>query len=879
MRVLVVALLVALAVPPVAAAQEAPPPEVQTTKGVTEPVYENSVTESYTVETDHGTIYGEVIRPLTDDGADVTAPVILTYSPYNILSSPINQTGSIAADATADYFVPRGYARAKFDVVGTRESSGCYDYGGIGERETGAAVVDFLGTQPWSNGKVGMIGGSYDGTTAIATAIEAPEHLTTIIPQVAIDRWYDYAYGGGVRYFLNNEKPSDEGFDTPFAFDFGFGFLPPADVTNPELFADAVGTRINPCERIQHTQRGYEFDPVYDEFWVERDYRRLADKVKASVFVEGGWLDHNVKHWDSTRFFLALPEDHPKKLVMGQWTHTSNKFADAQDVRHAWFDYWLMGLDTGVMDLPQVDTQLNTQAGTSDREQESAWPPPGTAEVALDLVTEAPGQIGELAISAGSPSWTDENGAPVTEEEMFSGPAPGTERFVRLTSEPLSSDVRISGSPLVDLLVSSSAEHTQFTPVLYSEAPDGTIDVITRGFLNVRNRNGLDVSEPAPVDEPYRAPVDMWDTDYLVPEGHRLGLVVASDNADWALDDDDPTGVNTMILADEEPAGSVLRVPVSEGQAALGGGDGILGSGPQRACQKAFIPDPRFSDTAENPHRSNIACIAWYLITVGRTQRQYDPALDVTRGQMASFLARLAVDGGLQLPANPPDAFEDDDTSVHETSINELAELGVIEGTGDRDDDGRDEYRPNARIRRDQMATFIARIHERATSALPADPPDAFEDDDGNLHEASINALAELGVIAGIGDTDDDGRQEYGPRRNVPRGQMATFIANDLGLFVAAGVTPPGGARIYLDRTETSGRLRGYVEANKRLERLTADGCGLDAEVVETTAKDFRIALPDGEGACTLTLTAATAARGIAARQRVPYTFEVTRTG
>ena len=129
MRVVaVLVLILALAVPGAVAAQEEGVPEgVETTKGISEPTYSNSVTEQYYVETDHGTIYGEVIRPLTDDGKDVNAPVILTYSPYNIIGSPINQAASIADDATAAYYVPRGYARAVFDVVGTRESSGCYD--------------------------------------------------------------------------------------------------------------------------------------------------------------------------------------------------------------------------------------------------------------------------------------------------------------------------------------------------------------------------------------------------------------------------------------------------------------------------------------------------------------------------------------------------------------------------------------------------------------------------------------------------------------------------------------------------------------------------------------------------------------------------------
>lgn len=144
MRLLPVILLVLLLVVPIAGSVDVTTSDVETVQGLSEPVYEDSVTEEYVVETEHGDIYGIVERPVDEEGNDVRVPVILTYSPYNIISRPTNQV-ELLDDAMAAYFVPRGYARAVFDVVGIRESSGCYDYGGVGERETGRDVVDFLG--------------------------------------------------------------------------------------------------------------------------------------------------------------------------------------------------------------------------------------------------------------------------------------------------------------------------------------------------------------------------------------------------------------------------------------------------------------------------------------------------------------------------------------------------------------------------------------------------------------------------------------------------------------------------------------------------------------------------------------------------------------
>lgn len=115
--------------------------EVHTANGQSKPIYAESVVEHYRVPTDWGTIYGAVRRPVVPEGVKV--PVILTYSPYNITARPHNTSG--VTDSVANFYVPRGYARALFDLVGTRESGGCYDFGGLAERESGAAVVNLLG--------------------------------------------------------------------------------------------------------------------------------------------------------------------------------------------------------------------------------------------------------------------------------------------------------------------------------------------------------------------------------------------------------------------------------------------------------------------------------------------------------------------------------------------------------------------------------------------------------------------------------------------------------------------------------------------------------------------------------------------------------------
>ncbi len=211
-----------------------------------DPVYEEYMVPTTDGDGNAAMINVEIARPA--DG-EPDAPVILTYSPYNSLSE--SNTPNLANDELAERYVEQGYVRAVADVLGTRDSSGCWDYGGAGEIQSGVDLVNFLSGQSWSNGNVAMIGGSYDGTTATMVASQGSEApgLKAIVPVVGISRWYGYAYSHGIRYAGNSERPTDEGADTPLAFDFGITRTPPTDPSDPTFLATFF-SRINPCDSV-----------------------------------------------------------------------------------------------------------------------------------------------------------------------------------------------------------------------------------------------------------------------------------------------------------------------------------------------------------------------------------------------------------------------------------------------------------------------------------------------------------------------------------------------------------------------------------------------------------------------------------------------------
>jgi X-Pro dipeptidyl-peptidase len=505
-------------------------------------------------------------------------PVILTLSPYNSIGEPAPADDSVAAR-----YVPQGYARATADVIGTRGSTGCWDYGGRVEQQSGADVVRWLANREWSNGRVGMTGGSYDGTTAtmvaaLGDAIAADSNggkgLAGIVPIAAISRWYGYAYMDGVRFLGNSRTPTDEGFDTPLAFDFGFGKTVPADPTRPEFVA-AAQARAAECGSVEHTQKGYDRSPDYDAFWTERDYRKDAAAFRVPVLLAHGWQDYNVKQEEATALFEALPVDDSttpgaegvpfKKLFMTQGTHGGGtKAAGYQDLVDAFWAKTLKLADNGVENGPQVLTVGRTAAGPTQQVAEQSWPPVGTTPLTLhlgrsfDTVPGLPpsggpatstGEGGTLSLEpqGDGAGWTHLDTGTVTEEAVLrAGPTDrGTTvggqpvrshgyAWLYHESEPLQQDLRIAGSAVLEAVVRSTAPGQHLTPILVEVLPNGTMNLVERGFLNLDYRNGLEVAEPK-TGALVEASARMLPQDYTFTKGSRIGVVLMGSNTVWAV--------------------------------------------------------------------------------------------------------------------------------------------------------------------------------------------------------------------------------------------------------------------------------------------------------------------------------------------------------
>lgn len=200
------------------------------------------------------------------------------------------------------------------------------------------------------------------------------------------------------------------------------------------------------------------------------------------------------------------------------------------------------------------------------------------------------------------------------------------------------------------------------------------------------------------------------------------------------------------------------------------------------ACPSGAVPGSGFSDVEGNAHAAAIDCMAWWQVTRGVDESTYDVNGTVSRAQAAAFVTRALEAAGVNLPADPRDRFGDDDGTVHELAINQLASLGVVDGRTSS------EFWPDRAVTRGQLAALVVAAFEAAAGEPLAPGPDAFADDDGTVHEAAINEAAHAGFVRGKRDTS------FGPHLPVRRDEMASVLVRMLDELTEQGRASPPAA-------------------------------------------------------------------------------------
>lgn len=515
-------------------------------------------------------IAADVMRPKETDSG-LKAPIVMEASPYYGLSNlaSLNTDFQVPKDFRRwydEFFVPRGYAVVEVEMQGTSRSEGCPTTGGPQDTQSIKAVVDWLNgratatradgtpvTATWSTGAVGMLGVSYNGTLPNALAAAGVDGVKTIVPIAAISSWYDYTRDTGIGYA--------NGWDRRY----------------PEFLANFVvsPTAKTKCANQIRALGDNAGDNTYDmtSFWTTRNYRLSAANVKASVFVVHGLEDWNVKTANFGRWWSELQARNiPRKIWLHRGAHLDPigfRQAEWQEVMHRWMDFWLFGLQTGVMNEPMADIQRPN--GTW--ETHNAWPETGTSDARLffgPARTGVTGTLNRTAATSGTQSFSDSQQQ--TESTAITDYTVAKANRLDYVTAPLTQAARISGTAHVNITVRSSATSAPLTALLVDYGPNTvfngqsksplqlmtesctmtdvrnrtgcaspevvtpqavTATIISRGSLDLKNRNSLTTGQSLPVNQNVTARWELHPKDYIVAAGHRIGLVLMANDASY----------------------------------------------------------------------------------------------------------------------------------------------------------------------------------------------------------------------------------------------------------------------------------------------------------------------------------------------------------
>jgi predicted acyl esterase len=529
-----------------------PPADYTGTANLSQPTYTETERIVYQVPAYDGEkLYIEVVKPK----AVGRYPVILEANPYHgtladrdgtrILPEPRDDNGNSVG--LTGYFAPRGYAVVMMDLRGTGRSGGCLDHLGPKDARDLKDIVEWAGSQDWSNGRVGMTGHSYVGSTPSVAAAQNPPSLKTIVPSAGLASMYDHQFQAGVPYFLQWAGPI-EAYEQ-LALERS---LPGGDNFGKNVEDTGCGIPNSSLVAGEDQLSGR-----YAAWHADRDWERAATGVDIPVFMVHG-VNDNAARVTGMQWFTERGGKPGDKLWLGQWDHGSGCCPTRRGLQwtyalHAWFDKHLA--QRNVATGPPVELFLSDGtfegARTGDRSQilvTDRWPVPGA-----NLVNFYPSADGSLSNSptalAGSASFT---GDPTGFND------PQATGGVDFETKPMTSDTMLAGQPQLDLVASVTAPRVHLIANLYDEFPDGSRRRISQFAINPELRNGIDTVTPVIPTVPMSLNPPGFAMAHNLRAGHRLVLRVTASDPDKV-----PTfAVDPRITIYTGPSGTALRVPV-----------------------------------------------------------------------------------------------------------------------------------------------------------------------------------------------------------------------------------------------------------------------------------------------------------------------------
>lgn len=522
--------------------------------------FSNSVREIEHIEVpmpDGCTLAARIWLPA--DAGETPVPAILEYIPYRKNDMTLGRDSM-----TAPYLAGHGYAYVRLDLRGSGDSGGLMeDEYTAQELQDGVDAIAWIAAQEWCDGNVGMIGISWGGFNGLQVAALQPPALKAVITCCSTDDRYadDIHYMGGTMLI---DQLSWAGIM------FGYKTLPPdprnvGDRWRDEWLMRLKGNGLWLKTWLEHQTR--------DEFWKHGSVCEDFTQIKVPVYAVSGWADGYCR----SVFRLMESLNVPRKGLIGPWAHTyphigrPDPAIDFLGEELRWWDQWLKGRETGIMEEPQLRLFMQDHAQPKSQYAarkgrwvaEPAWPSPNVERTRFPLglggrfalrgAAEGPVTINSpLSVGLAGGKWCSYAGPgdqPVDQNADDAG-------SLVFETAPLGAPIEIAGDAVLELSLESDRPVALVAVRLSDVAPDGQATRVSYGLLNLTHRNGHETPEALVPGQRYRVRVPFKHVAQHFRAGHRMRLSLSTNYFPLAWPAPEPV---TLTV---HPGESTLELPL-----------------------------------------------------------------------------------------------------------------------------------------------------------------------------------------------------------------------------------------------------------------------------------------------------------------------------
>lgn len=487
----------------------------------------------------------DIWRPDTDE----KCPAILSFHCYHqdgqsapmkpvahsgvsrLASNSERTNGSLeAGDPT--FFARRGYIHVICNARGTGKSEGEWHFSGPQEQRDCAETIEWVASQPWCSGDVGMFGISYFAWTQFFVATQNPPHLKTIFcPWGSTDLYRDLVYRGGMFAYkwpigwaqtsLTYAKCRPFNYSKAKMGEDGYRAAIDELLRDDDIRAipELVSILKDPESGTNPFVVDLALHPHYDEYWQERtvDY----SKINIPAYLGGDWAAYGIHLPGAFRSWKNL--DVPKKMIVGPPIYLDRPLGQLQHEAVRWFDYWLKGMDTGIMEESPVRCFV---MNTNEWKHSTDWPLPETKFTPFFLHENALLSEHEHWPYEGSDSFED---------------SPWMRQSITYLSPKLVEDTEVLGPILLKLYAATTDTDVNWIVSLLEVDQDGNERTLTKGWLKGSHRE-LDMAKSQPWEPVHRhsnpeplipGEINQFDikivaTGNLFRAGSKIGLKISS---------------------------------------------------------------------------------------------------------------------------------------------------------------------------------------------------------------------------------------------------------------------------------------------------------------------------------------------------------------